>query len=91
MSSIDLDGPEPLYVQVAGVIRARIAEGTYQIDRRIPGESALAEEFGVARPTVWKAIRVLKDEGLIRGVVGRGTFVVKVPPAEPPKDDPAAE
>lgn len=86
MSEIDLDGPEPLYEQVARIIRERIEDGTYEINRRIPGEYPLSEEFGVSRPTIWKALQVIKDEGLARGVAGRGTFVVKKPDESPAQE-----
>jgi DNA-binding GntR family transcriptional regulator len=35
----------------------------------------LAEQMGVAPNTVQRALRVLRDEGLIYSVAGRGTFV----------------
>ena len=77
-AEIDLDGMDPLYVQLAAILRERISGGTY--DKRIPPMSALKEEFGLARNTIAAALKVLMDEGLIRGVPGRGVFVV---PQEP--------
>ncbi len=74
--SIDLDGPEPLYEQIAEVIAARIASGEYQPRRRIPSEAALCEEFSVARPTVRSAVQVLNDRGLTETRRGKGTYVV---------------
>lgn len=82
--SIDLDGPEPLFRQVAAVLRARIEDGTYPVNRRIPSEEALCEEFDVSRPTVRQALALLRADGLIRAVRGRGTFVKAA-------DEPAAE
>lgn len=70
---IDLDAPEPLYEQLAAILRARIADGTYE--RRLPSGPALASEFEVAVPTVQRALGLLKDEDLIVAVKGRGTFV----------------
>ena len=70
---IDLDAPDPLYEQLAAVIRRRIADGTYT--RRLPSGPALAAEFDLSMPTVQRALAVLKDEGLIVSVKGRGTFV----------------
>lgn len=72
---IDLDAPEPLYEQLAAVLRARIADGTYA--RRLPSGPALVAEFDLSLPTVQRAVQALKDEGLVRAVVGRGTFVVR--------------
>jgi GntR family transcriptional regulator len=70
---IDLDAPEPLYEQLAAVIRQRIQDGTYA--RRLPSGPTLADEFDLSMPTVQRALGVLKDEGLIVSVKGRGTFV----------------
>lgn len=70
---IDLDAPEPLYEQLAAVIRQRVQDGTYE--RRIPSGPTLADEFDLSMPTVQRALGVLKDEGLIISVKGRGTFV----------------
>ena len=77
--SVDLDGPEPLYEQIADVLAARIADGTYPPRRRVPSEAALCEEFGVARPTARSAIRLLVDRGLVRTVRGKGSYVVDSP------------
>ncbi|GAA1070407.1 GntR family transcriptional regulator [Nocardiopsis composta] len=74
---IDLDGPEPLYEQIAAVLAARIADGTYEPRRRIPSEAALCEEFKVSRPTARAAVKVLNDRGLTATVHGKGTFVVE--------------
>ncbi|MDQ2874249.1 MAG: GntR family transcriptional regulator [Actinomycetota bacterium] len=41
----------------------------------VPSETSLVQEFGVARGTVRRAIEVLRDEGLVLTVQGRGTFV----------------
>jgi GntR family transcriptional regulator len=75
MSGVDHDAPDPLYEQIARVIRERIEDGTY--DRRVPGEMVLADEFDVSRPTVRSALDILAAEGLVRAVRGRGTFVIR--------------
>lgn len=82
MGGIDLEGPDPLHVQIADVLRGRIADGTYEINRKVPSQNELAAEFGVARPTVQKALSALIAEGLLRTVQGRGTFAVKKPEPE---------
>lgn len=72
---VDFLGADPIYVQIAAVLRQRIRTGVYQPNRQLPGEHALCEEFGVSRNTVRAAIRMLGKEGLTRTVMGRGTFV----------------
>ncbi|WP_234393136.1 GntR family transcriptional regulator [Streptomyces pactum] len=61
--TVDLDGPDPLYEQIAAVLTARIADGTYPPRRRIPSEAAVVEEFGVSRPTARAAVQLLSTAG----------------------------
>lgn len=75
MSGIDHEGPEPVYRQLAAIIRDRIESGQLRPDRPIPSESQLYREFGVARGTVRKAVEVLRNDGLVDTVAGRGSFV----------------
>jgi len=77
---VDLDpfADDPLYVQLAAVLRGQIAAG--EIERRVPSAKTLAQQYQVAQGTAERALAVLRDEGLIRSAMGRGHFVV--PPAE---------
>lgn len=72
---IDKDDPRPAYVQLADILRARIASGA--ITSRLPSERDLQQEFGSAPMTVRKAVRLLADEGIVTTVAGRGSFVVR--------------
>jgi len=73
---IELDRPDvPKHVQLADWIRARIADGTYGPQTRIPSESTFVQETGFARDTVRKAIQLLVDDGRLYIVRGLGTFV----------------
>ncbi|WP_030342266.1 GntR family transcriptional regulator [Streptomyces californicus] len=78
--SIDREGPIPPYRQIADQLRARIADGTIPVGRRIPSLVELEQEFGVARDTLRKAVKVLKDEGLVETVTGMGVFATQQPP-----------
>lgn len=42
---------------------------------RLPSINALAAEHDIATATVVKALRFLKEEGLVTGSTGQGTFV----------------
>lgn len=64
--------PLPKYHQVYLVLREQLQEGRFADG--LPGELALAEQFGVARVTVRKALAQLEDEGLIERAPGRGTM-----------------
>lgn len=74
---ISEDDPRPAYVQLAGILRARIKSG--EITARLPSERDLHQEFGVAPMTARKAVRLLTDEGLVLTVTGRGTYVRREP------------
>jgi GntR family transcriptional regulator len=74
---LDRTGPEPLYQQIAALIRARIASGELRPRSAIPSITALAAEHDVSVVTVQQAIDVLKAEGLVRGVPGKGTYVAE--------------
>lgn len=71
---IDPDSPEHPYVQLAGMLRDRINAGT--IGPRVPSITQLAEETDLSVATVKRALKLLRDEGIILSVPGRGTFVV---------------
>ena len=71
---------------VAAQLRRRIVEGDLQEGDALPPEATLRETFGVSRPTLREAFRVLESEGLIEVHRGaRGGARVRVP-----NDDAAA-
>jgi DNA-binding GntR family transcriptional regulator len=72
--------PVPRYRQIADIIRKRIESGELQPERPIPSESAIMQEFGVARATARHAVELLREQGLVVKVPGLGTYVRK--PAE---------
>lgn len=75
--SIDHEGKTPVYLQLAAILRQRIGAGDYAPGRAIPSETRLVQEFGVARLTARKAVRVLVAEGLVEVVPGRGAYVTE--------------
>jgi LacI family transcriptional regulator len=62
--------------EVLEALRARIASGRYKAGTPLPPERELAEDFGVARMTVRRAVGRLVDEGTVEGRPGIGNFVV---------------
>lgn len=73
---IDRDGPIPPYRQIAAELRERIRSGKIPPGRRIPSLVELEQQYHVARDTLRKAVKVLRDEGLVETVPGMGVYVV---------------
>lgn len=65
----------PLYLQLAAVLKRRIACGEWPPGRQIPTLEELTQQFGVARVTARQAVGTLEQEGLIWRKQGKGTFV----------------
>ncbi|RYF34475.1 MAG: GntR family transcriptional regulator, partial [Comamonadaceae bacterium] len=59
------DSPIPRYLQVADLLRQRIARGIWAHGDRLPSLDALGVEFGVARVTVRQSIELLARDGLV--------------------------
>ena len=76
---IDPSLPEPLFEQVAAAVRRAIADGEAHPGERLPLAKDLATVLGVNRNTVLRAIRVLRDEGLLEFRRGRGITVAGTP------------
>jgi GntR family transcriptional regulator len=64
-----------LHAQIAGQIRKAIADGEANPGERLPPARDLAAELGVNRNTVLRALRDLRDEGLVDFKRGRGVVV----------------
>ncbi len=65
---------------VATEIRARIAEGQLREGDRLPSLAELADEFGISRPTLREALRILEMEFLLDLRTGdRGGATIRTP------------
>ena len=76
---IDRDEPTELYEQVAAEIRRAIAEGEATPGERLPPARDLAAVLEVNSNTVLRALRLLRDEGLLEFRRGRGITVAGSP------------
>jgi DNA-binding transcriptional regulator YhcF (GntR family) len=72
---IDPTSPMPLHEQVAAAVRRAIAEGEARPGERIPPARDLAAVLGVNTNTVLRALRTLRDEGVLDFRRGRGITV----------------
>ncbi|ANI80619.1 GntR family transcriptional regulator [Kosakonia oryzae] len=66
-----------IYKSIAERLRLRLNSSDYNIGSPLPGEKALALEFGVARMTIRKAVDLLVGWGLVVRRHGSGTFVAR--------------
>jgi GntR family transcriptional regulator len=72
---IDPSSSAPLHEQVAAAIRRAIADGEAGPGDRMPPARDLAAVIGVNPNTVLRALRTLRDEGLLEFRRGRGVTV----------------
>ncbi len=79
LGSIDRSDPTALHDQVAAQIRRAIAEGEARPGERLPPAQDLAAAMGVNTNTVLRAMRALRDEGLLEFRRGHGIRVTGTP------------
>lgn len=77
--NVDRGEPTELYEQVAAEIRRAIADGEAQAGERLPPARDLAAVLEVNTNTVLRALRLLRDEGLLEFRRGRGITVAGTP------------
>ena len=77
--ALDRSNPLDLHERVAAEIRRAIAEGETGPGHRLPPARDLSAVFGVNTNTVLRALRQLRDEGLLEFRRGRGITVVGTP------------
>jgi GntR family transcriptional regulator len=97
--SLPANDPRPPYLLAADALRQEITSGRLKPGDRLPSSRELKERLGIANATVHSALRVLRDEGLIYSVQGRGSYVrdqaadqapgigQEATPADSPSDD----
>jgi GntR family histidine utilization transcriptional repressor len=65
----------PRYQQIKDYLLAEIQAGKWREGEAIPPEMGLAQQFGVSRMTVNRAVRELTDEKFLKRIQGSGTYV----------------
>jgi 2-aminoadipate transaminase len=69
----------PLYNHLVELLEGAISRGELPSGSKVPPERELARRLRISRTTVVSAYRELESRGLLRGYVGRGTFVCAAP------------
>ena len=73
--ALDRESAVPLYVQLAEILRAKVASGEWKPGQKVTSENELDRLYGVSRMTARQVIAQLVSEGLLFRVQGKGTFV----------------
>jgi GntR family transcriptional regulator len=76
---VDRSDPTLLHEQVAAAIRRSIADGDASAGDRLPPARDLAAVLGVNQNTVLRALRLLRDEGMLEFRRGQGVKVAGSP------------
>ncbi|MEU3461093.1 GntR family transcriptional regulator [Streptomyces sp. NPDC006733] len=74
--TIDRKSPVPLYFQFAQQLQSLIESGELPAGTKLINEIAMADQFGLSRPTMRQAMQLLVDKGLLARKRGVGTQVV---------------
>jgi DNA-binding transcriptional MocR family regulator len=68
-------GEGPIYRRVFEALRAAVADGELSAGEQLPPQRAVAALLGVDFTTVTRAYALAREQGLVEGATGRGTFV----------------
>lgn len=81
MTAVEIvrDGGPPLHEQVAAHLRREIAHGEIRPGQRLPPARDMAAVMNVHTNTVLRALRILRDEGVLEFRRGRGVTVTGTP------------
>jgi GntR family transcriptional regulator, histidine utilization repressor len=66
---------QPLYLKVKRHILENIGSGKWATSARVPSENEIVKSFGVSRMTANRALKELRDEGVLVRIAGVGSFV----------------
>ena len=75
--ALDRSSFVPLYYQLQELIKEQIESGGWKPGDRLPSETELARRYAVSRVVVRQALAILRDDGQIVRMQGRGTFVAE--------------
>lgn len=72
---LDKESTVSLYIQLMHVIKEQIHNGTYLEGEQIPTEGELSKMYNISRITIRRAIEELCQQGYLKKIQGKGTFV----------------
>jgi len=74
---IDEDSNVPKHIQIADSIIESISSGRIKVGRRLPSINEICQEWSLAKDTVQKAFKILKDKKIVISVRGKGYFTAR--------------
>jgi DNA-binding GntR family transcriptional regulator len=75
-TEINKDEREPVFRQLAEIIRGQIDSGEIPPNYAVPSKRTLVQRYQVSTQTVDKAMAILREEGLIETERGKGLYVI---------------
>ena len=75
------------YVEIADAIRQRVRNGEVDEEGRVGTFGSLQEDYGAAKGTVDKALGLLREEGVVVTIAGKGIFAAGTGIASTPAGD----
>ena len=66
----------PRCVAVYDKLFEMIQKGDFPKDTRLPSEPELAKQMGVSRMTLRQAISLLREDGIVKNIHGKGNFII---------------
>lgn len=78
-TELDPDDREPLYRQLAEIIRGQIDRGEILPRHAVPSKRTLRERYGISSRTVDDAMAILKEAGYLEAEKGKGLYVRERP------------
>lgn len=77
-ASISREADQPVYAQLADILRQQILAGSFLPGEKLPSEAMLVETYNVSPMTVRRAINLLAAQDVVSTIQGKGTFVKNV-------------
>lgn len=75
MGRVPIEVTPPKYIRIINALQQRIEDGTYPAGATLPSETKLIDEFDVSRPTVVRALEIMRQQGWIEAQHGKGRTV----------------
>ncbi len=80
IKTVDRFNQEKLYIQLTRIFIEEIKSGKWILNKKIPSENELCQQYQVSKITVRQAINNLVSDGYLMKIQGKGTFVTSVMP-----------